>query len=293
MWAVRAADDAVRRLAYEEGVRLYRAALALDATSVPQVDRCRTLLALGRAAYFAGDLEGCADAASAAADAARGADSPELLSEAALVLEAAPDPGVNAIAKQLCEEAITRVGDTAPDAMRARLLAQRSHLAFYDGEQDRVESLSAAALDLARQSDDDRALTDALHARKEARPGPAGRTERFQLASEMLALAPRTNSARTAMWGELWGIEALLENGELRSAADRLPALQVSVERVGVRSVGGISTVSPHASPRRRAATRKQPPPPVGDSSGCARSNPPRQPARTSRSCARSPDMSA
>jgi DNA-binding CsgD family transcriptional regulator len=232
-WAIRAAEDSVRRLAYEEGVRLYRAALALEATSLPSEDRCRVLLALGRAAYFAGDLAGCADASLAAADAARAADSAELMSEAALVVEAAPDPGVNAVAKQLCEEAITRAGDTAPDAMHARLLAQRSHLAFYDGEQDRVEALSAAALDLARQSDDDRALTEALHARKEARPGPAGRSERLQLASEMLALAPRTNSARAAMWGELWRIEALLENGDLRSAADRLPALQVSVERVG------------------------------------------------------------
>jgi DNA-binding CsgD family transcriptional regulator len=232
-WAIRAADDAVRRLAYEEGVRLYRAALALDATSLPHDDRCRLLIALGRAAYFTGDLDGCADAAVAAADAARAADSAELMGEAALVVEAAPDPGVNAVAKQLCEEAIARVGDTASTAMRARLLAQGSHLAFYDGDQDRVESLSAGALEIARKSHDDRALTDALHARKEARPGPAGRTERLQLASEMLDLAQRTNSARTAMWGELWRIEALLESGDLRAAANHLPALQMSVERVG------------------------------------------------------------
>lgn len=33
-WAIRAADDAVRRLAYEEGVRLYRAALALGPAGV-------------------------------------------------------------------------------------------------------------------------------------------------------------------------------------------------------------------------------------------------------------------
>jgi hypothetical protein len=49
-WAIRAADDALRRLAYEEGVRLYRAALALDGTSLLHDDRCRLLIALGRAA---------------------------------------------------------------------------------------------------------------------------------------------------------------------------------------------------------------------------------------------------
>jgi DNA-binding CsgD family transcriptional regulator len=232
-WAIRAADEAVRRLAYEEGVRLYRAALALDARSLPDVERGRVLVALGRAAYFAGDLHGCVDAAGAAADAARAAQNPELMAEAALVLEAAPEPGINAIAKQLCEEALAGLGDTAPEALRARLLAQRSHLAFYDGEQDRMESLSGAALELARESRDDRALVDALRARQEACPGPAGRGERLLLATEMLALGRRTTSARPALWGQLWRIEALIESGQLAVAAEELPALQVAVERIG------------------------------------------------------------
>jgi DNA-binding CsgD family transcriptional regulator/tetratricopeptide (TPR) repeat protein len=232
-WAIRAAADAVGRLAYEEGVRLYRTALALDPTSLPAVERCQVLVALGRAAYLAGDLHGCADAAVAAAAAARTANSPMLMGEAALVLEAAADAALNAVAKELCEEALANLGDTAPEALRARLLAQRSHLAFYDGDQDRIRSLSGAALDLARESGDDRALVDALHARKEACPGPAGRSERLLLATEMLALAQRTNSARTAMWGGLWRIDALVESGRLTAAAEELAPLQVAVERVG------------------------------------------------------------
>ncbi|MBA2633569.1 MAG: AAA family ATPase, partial [Chloroflexi bacterium] len=70
-WTLRAAEDAVRRLAYEEGARLYHAALALDPASLSDEDRCRTQIALGRAAYFAGDLNACADAAEAAASTAR------------------------------------------------------------------------------------------------------------------------------------------------------------------------------------------------------------------------------
>lgn len=237
-WALRAADEAVRRLAYEEGVRLYRAALAFEPTSLPEIERCRVQVALGRAAYFTGDLHGCVDAAVAAAGAARSAQSPTLLGEAALVYEAAADAGLNAIAKQLCEEALAGLGDSGHEALRARLLAQRSHLAFYDGDQDRTASLSAAALDLARESGDDRALVDALHARKEACPGPAGRAERLLLATEMLALAQRTNSAGTAMWGGLWRVQALLERGQLAAAAEELAALQVAVERVG----GPVST---------------------------------------------------
>jgi DNA-binding CsgD family transcriptional regulator len=232
-WAIRAAADAVRRLAYEEGARLYRSALAFDAPSLPDVERCRVLVALGRACYFAGDLHGCVDSAVAAAEAARAARSPELVGEAALVLEAASTPRVNAVAKQLCDQALAGLGDTTHQTLRARLLAQRSHLAFYDGEQDRLASLSAAALDLAHASRDDRALISALRARQEACPGPAGRAERLLLAAEMLALARRTNSARIAMWGLLWRIETLLDSGQLPAAAEELPALQVVVEQVG------------------------------------------------------------
>jgi len=227
-WLILAADNAVRQLAYEEGVRLYRA--ALGTAPMPDAERCRVQITLGRAAYLAGDLAACRTAAVAAADAARTAGSAELLGEAALILEAVPDAGINATAKQLCEEALAGRTD---EALRARLLAQRSHLAFYDGEQERLESLSVEALDLARKSQDDQALADALRARQEACPGPAGRAERLLLATEMLALAQRTGSARSAMWGEIWRLDALIESGQLAAAAEELPALRVAVERLG------------------------------------------------------------
>lgn len=163
----------------------------------------------------------------------RATPSTQLIGEAALILEAVPDPALNAVAKQLCEEALAGLDGTAHPALRARLLAQRSHLAFYDGDQDRVEAFSTAALALARGSTDDRALVDALHARQEACPGPTGRAERLRLATEMLTMARRTNNARTAMWGELWRIDAAIESGELEVASEELATLQVAVQRVG------------------------------------------------------------
>ncbi|MBL7620038.1 LuxR family transcriptional regulator [Frankia sp. AgB1.8] len=248
-WSARAAEEAVRRLAYAEGVRLYRAALAFDRGAIAGAERCRLLVVLGRAAYLAGDLAGCVDAATLAAEAGRAAGSPELVAEAALVLEAAPAQGVNAVADRLCEEALAGLaasvaspvprsagdGEAArrTSALRARLLAQRAHLAFYSGAQDRLDDLSAAALAQARASGDDHALGDALRARQEACPGPAGRAERLEIASEMLALARRTGGARSAMWGELWRIEALLESGLASAAAEELTGLRAAVERVG------------------------------------------------------------
>ena len=230
-WAIRAAEESVRRLAYEEGVRLYRSALTFDPVSLPDLDRGRLQVALGRAAFLAGDLEVCVESAVAAADTARRAGSPQLLADAALVLEPASDARVNAVAKQLCEQALAD-GD-APDPLRARLLAQRSHLAFHGGEQDRIDSLSTAAIELARKSGDARALADALRARQEACPGPAGLSERLRLASEMLALAQRTDSAHSAMWAELWRIDALVESGRLALAAEELSPLRIAVDQVG------------------------------------------------------------
>jgi DNA-binding CsgD family transcriptional regulator len=206
-------------------VRLYQA--ALDIAPTPAEERCSRQVALGRAAYLAGNLPTCVKAA---AEAAKAAQDPEQKAEAALVLEAVPDPGINTTAKRLCEEALAA---DVHDATRARLLAQRSHLAFYDGEQERLNSLSLEALELARRTNDDRALADALHARQEACPGPSGRAERLLLATEMLELAQRTDNPRAAMWGELWRLDALIESGRLAAAAEELPALKVAVERVG------------------------------------------------------------
>ncbi|HET7487534.1 MAG TPA: AAA family ATPase [Acidimicrobiales bacterium] len=232
-WALRAADDAVRRLAFEEGVRLYRQALALGGGEAGDDGRCRTLVALGRAAHLAGDMAACAGAATAAADAARAAGDPALLAAAALVLPTTADPAVNAEAGRLCQQALAAFGDGGDAALKARLLAQQAHLAYYDGDQPGVEELSAAALGLARASGDAQALSDALHARKEACPGPAGLAERLALAAEMQALAARTDRARTAMWAELWRIEALVEQGDLAGAAEGLVRLRAAVDRVG------------------------------------------------------------
>jgi DNA-binding CsgD family transcriptional regulator len=230
-WALRAAAESVRRLAFEGGVRLYRAALEVPAPSPDDAAACRTQLALGRAGYLAGDLDTARSAAVAAADLARSAGLPDLLAEAALVVEPVPDPATTAVLTVLCEDALTAA--PADPALRARLLAQRSQLAFYAGDREHTDATSAAALELACASRDDRALVAALRARHDAVPGPRRRRERLALAAEMLAAAGRTSDARTAMWGRLWRIDALVEDGRLADAADELGPLAAAVERVG------------------------------------------------------------
>lgn len=230
-WGLRAAEHAVGRLAFEEGVRLYRAALAVPAPWPGDEAHCRAQLGLGRAGYLAGNLDTALPATVAAAAVARSAGRADLLAEAALVIEPVPDPTVAAVITELCQEALASI-EHGP-TVRARLLALRSHLAFYAGEHDLTRSAAIASLRLARTAADDRALIPALRARHGACSGPTGRPERFALASEMLAAAARTGDARSGMWGRLWRIDALVEAGAIASADDELAPLAVTVERVG------------------------------------------------------------
>jgi DNA-binding CsgD family transcriptional regulator len=234
-WAVRAGDDAVRRLAYEEGVRLYRSAQHLPATEVTDAERCELSLKLARAAYFSGNLAATVAAASAAADDARAAADARLLAESALTLEAAPDATVNATARDLADEALAALNRDRVDdpALRARLYALLSHLAFYAGDRAATDARSRTSLELARASGNDRAIVEALRARQDALPGPAGRAEREQLADEMATAAQRIGSPRAEMWGRLWRLEVLTERGEFVAAERLLPELGRVVRGVG------------------------------------------------------------
>jgi DNA-binding CsgD family transcriptional regulator len=234
-WAVRAGDDAVRRLAFEEAVRLYRSAQQLPAAAASEEERCELALKLARAAYFSGDLAATVTAARAAAGHARSAGDARLLAESALSLEAAPDPTVNATARDLADEALAALDRHRMDdpALRARLHALLSHVAFYAGDAAATEARSRTSLDLARASGEDRALVEALRARQEALPGPAGRAEREQLAGEMVAAARRIGSLRSEMWGRLWRVEVLTERGRFAAAEQLLPELHRVATDVG------------------------------------------------------------
>ena len=130
----------------------------------------------------------------------------------------------------LCDEALA-----APPrpAMRARLLAHRSQLAFYAGDHALTRDAGVAALDLARTAGDDRALVAALRARHDAVPARAAPGAARARRARCWRSADRTGEASTAMWGRLWRIDALVEDGRIADAADELGTLAAAVERVG------------------------------------------------------------
>jgi hypothetical protein len=154
------------------------------------------------------------------------------MAEAAFVLEAGTDPMVTAVGRDLCDDALAALGPSGAPGTRARLLALRSHVALYERDLELTRSLSREALDLARAAGDEVALVEALRARQEASPGPSGRQERVALAEEMLAVARRTARGRTAMWGHLWKLDALVEQGDIDAAEAELAPLRLAVAEV-------------------------------------------------------------
>lgn len=238
-WIERAADEAMRTLAYEEGARLYRLALSLGENDVDDELLCRLYLGLARALNASTDIAGGVDASVRAAAHAQALSRPDLLAEAALVREAiAPSP-LEATTQRLCEEALPGV-DPADVALRARLLARLSEASIYNAwgtshgyeEYEVAERSSAEALALAQESGDRAALEAALRARRLARSGPEGLEERGTLADRMLKLGREAADPQTQMWAHLWHIDAAFERGDLFRVGRELEVLSWCVDRV-------------------------------------------------------------
>lgn len=231
-WVERAADDALRRGAYDDAACLYGDAIRIAGST--DIDRrLKLLLGLGRAAVLAGEPDTAINAATEAADLAESRGDAASVGAAALLLEPGTNERINAEAADLCRRALAGLPPDRDQPLRARLAALQGHLAFYAGDLPAAEAHSADALKLARGCGDEAALVDALRARQEASPGPTGRAIRLALAGEMLDSARRTRNPRTEMWGRLWRIDAFVEVGDFTAATAELPPLEVATARVG------------------------------------------------------------
>ncbi len=231
-WAARAAADAMHRLAYEEAVRLYQQALDVGAGELAEPQVAALLLGLASAQYRSGDVQGSVEACRDAAAIARRRARPDLLAEAALVLESLGEPRINAVVRDMCEEALAGLGEAGEPAVRARLLAQLTEAHVYLGEVSPVEDSSRAAMELAERSGDPVALIAALRARHLAVHHADDVSERLQLADRLAEVARAENRAEPAMWAEVWRVAAWFESGDLAAAARVLPRLERAVERV-------------------------------------------------------------
>jgi hypothetical protein len=238
-WIERAAEEASRRLAYEEAARLFQLALTVGRGHIDLPARYRLTLGLARTRHLAGDGAGCVEARVAAAGLARETGCPELLAEAALVAEAVGPTPTEAPTRQLCREALAAL-PAEHVALRARVTARYAEACIYTAwttehtleEYETASVASADALVLAEQSADSTALRAALRARRLVCSGPEGLDERERLADRMLALGRATADPRTQMWARLWRIDAAFERGDLPRVTGELEGLTRCVGEV-------------------------------------------------------------
>lgn len=231
-WAQLAAKEAMGLLAYEESARLYRLALDAGGARLDRDSRDQLLLDLAQAEWRSGRLEACRAACDEVVADARRTMRPDLLAQAALVLEPVGRLAWDLDIAMWSKEALAGLDDDDP-GLRARLLARLTEASIYLGEDEAADETSALALRLADSSEDVTAVVAALRARQLALSGPEHVEERTLVADRMIGAGVLLRQPSVEMWGRLWRIDAHWERGELRDITSALARLEWCVEHVG------------------------------------------------------------
>jgi hypothetical protein len=213
-----AAADAIRRVGYEDAVRLLAAALAFAGPGSDRADRGELLCALGEAALAAGDPDRARAAYAEAAGLARRTGRAELLAAAALGV-AGGQGGFEIDLRDPDRVAVlTEALDAQPDGdskARAALLGRLSlALAFTGAAPEQREALSAEAVAMARRLGYPAVLAAALAARCDAISGPDHVAERRAAAAEIIELAQTGGDRTGEMLGRRLLVVALAEAAE-------------------------------------------------------------------------------
>ncbi|HWO71678.1 MAG TPA: AAA family ATPase, partial [Actinomycetota bacterium] len=237
-YARRAAEAALRSLAYEEAVRLFRMALeGLEASEGdPAAARCELLLALADAQARAGDLPGAKESYLRAADVARRLGLREHLARAAVGYGGRfvwPRAGSDARMLPLLYEALDALGDGDLD-LRVRLLARLAGALRDDPSTEERDRLSREAVALARRLGDPRTLAYALSGRYAAMLGPDRQAAGGEIAADLLEVAERAGDPEILFEGHLHRMIFLVREGRLSEAhreAQAMAAIATSLRQ--------------------------------------------------------------
>ena len=222
----RAGDRAAAQLAYEEAVRLYEMALALEREPVA---RCELLLALGDAQARAGDTPASKRAFGEAAELADARGLAEHLGRAALgyggrlIWDVSRD---DERLERLLERALAVLGP-GDSPLRVRLLARLAGGPLRDASRDpaRRHALSAEALAAARRLGDPATLAYAIQGYIAANHSPEHTRRQLELATEMIEIAARAGDRERVVEGLEERFDALIEFADIEAAKHALEAM--------------------------------------------------------------------
>ncbi len=235
-YSLRGAESARSQLAFAEAVRLYGMALrALAATPRPdEVQRCRTLLAMGEAQAQGGSLDQARRAFEQAADVARRLGQSTLLAQCALHASAwfGTFFTLGRALMTLVEEALGAVGDS-DSTIRASLMATLAGECYWGGDRESGFALSDDAVAMARRVADPRALVSALWVKCQIRWGPENVEGRLASATEIAGLAESIGDYQRALRAHEMRFTALLEIGDMQSLTAETRAYEALARQAG------------------------------------------------------------
>jgi class 3 adenylate cyclase/tetratricopeptide (TPR) repeat protein len=218
-----AGERALALLAYEDAVReIERAVRALDRTEPGNTTaRAELLVLLGTTWTRAGEHAHAREAFRQAADVASAVGAGETLAQAALgygggagfggvwiTFATIDDELVSMLEKGLMARAVE-------GPLRVRLLGRLAQANYWAPDRERSSSLSAEALEFARQLGDRAAIAYALDSRHVALWGPDDLDERVRIAEEMLRLGRDTGDRDIQLEAYAWLITDALETGPI------------------------------------------------------------------------------
>jgi hypothetical protein len=115
----------------------------------------------------------------------------------------------------------------------ARLAAALGRALTLTGSDEEGRTLTTAAIDLARELDDDDALAHALLAWRTTQRGPDRLLKRMAGMDEMVAAAERTGDLEMVIEGERLRLVDRVESGDIRAAAESHRRLHEMIEELG------------------------------------------------------------
>ena len=210
-----AAARAATVRAHEEAVHFARMSLrharALGASTEDLAER---LIELARYEWMANlvpdAMTSCVEAVDLGEESGRG----DLMAQAAMVPQGIGSIEVSRVVDRLCRRALELLPEEDLEA-RAGLLSQRAVAAAEEASDSSADGLSAAALDLARQSRSTHAELAAIAARHFVLSYPQAIDQRIPLVDRAVELGRASTTAMGALWGHLWQAEIALQLGDL------------------------------------------------------------------------------
>lgn len=229
-----AGEQALAMLAYESAVANLTNAIAAISVTAPDdlPQRAELLVLLGTAHTRAGDAESARAAFREAGALAERGDVPRTLAAAALGYGGVAGFGgvwitfgeVDTVLVDLLEKALSGLPE-GDDEMRVRLLARLAQALYWSrDDKDRMLSLSAEALAMARRVGDPGALAQALDSRHVAVWDADHLDEREQLAGEILRLGEQLGDRDIRLEAYAWLITDALERGRMDAVDDYIAA---------------------------------------------------------------------